>query len=505
LGLQSDWSKWTSSSEQTFQALPPGEYQFQVRARSRSLQVGNESSFTFSVLPPWYISWWASVIYMFIALGFVWVGISWQAMRQRAQLQVLEGLVSKRTEELAKSHNLLEDRVRERTFQLESVNHELTAQIEKGRRIEAQLQESESRYRSIVEVQQESLVRFDFEGKIEFANAIFRKRNGYSADDLIVKNLLDFFHPEDQSRAKEFFLQTFSELSANKFKRLRVVRPDGSIEWEEWNRRTVASSGRQQGCIQAAGRNVTELVNAEMLLREKENTLRHVSRLSMLGEMVANITHEIHQPLGAISNFAFASSKLLDSHSYDAANNLLKWNEQIIQQVARAEVIIRRMGGFARQSDSLPTMASVNTIVRETVDMLAYELSNSRVAVDLDLSDRVPEASLIRIQVEQVLVNLIRNGIDAMRGGDLSNSRFLIATRLEGSEILVSVRDFGPGVDPAMLSQIFQPFQTSKEDGLGLGLAISRSIIEGMNGRIFAENADPGLTVAFTISINKVN
>ncbi len=365
---------------------------------------------------------------------------------------------------------------------------------------EQKLRESELRYRSIVEDQTELIVRFDANGIIEFANGAYMRANGLTPETAVGASIFDSM-PEDEHPRIIAKMQGATQENPAQSDRIRVQHDDGTVEWEDWHGRGLYDAEGNFLCYQAVGRNVTKLLAAEERLREKEEHLRHVSRLSNLGEMVAGITHEIRQPLSSISNFAFAAGKTLESETSQATPKLRHWNQQIVTQVTRADAIIRRLRGFARRSDAEPESVSINTIISDSLVMLKFELKRARVHSTVELSDQVPLIMLERIQIEQVMVNLIRNACDAMQATEPEYRVIITRTEVVGDEIVVSVQDNGPGLPQDQLELVFHPFNTSKAAGLGLGLPISRSIIEECGGRIWAEEAKPGLLVKFALPI----
>ena len=180
---------------------------------------------------------------------------------------------------------------------------------------------------------------------------------------------------------------------------------------------------------------------------------------------------------------------------------LKRWNQDIIAQVERANAIIARLRGFARRSDSIVSPVSINTVAQDSVGMMQFELNLASVSVLQHLDKSLPDASIDRLQIEQVLVNLIRNAYEVLSSSNIPNPIIRLSTRLVDDAIEVCVEDNGPGLEEKELESIFQPFSTTKTEGLGLGLAICRSIIEEHDGRIWAEANHPGLKVKFTIPL----
>ena len=367
--------------------------------------------------------------------------------------------------------------------------------------IEAQqkLRESELRYRSIVEGQSELIMRFDATGRLEFANTAYMRANNIAPDKVTSVTIWDFVQPEDHPRLRAA-VEALAPSNPTERIRLRIVR-DGADYWEDWYGHALYNDDGQFLCVQAVGRDVTKLVQAEDELRKKEALLRHATRLSTLGEMVAVITHELRQPLYSINNFAFACEQQLSRADDELAVKLKSWNQDIIGQVERANAIIARLRGFARRSDSIVSPVSINTVAQESAAMTQFEMNLASVTVLQQLDKSLPDASIDRLQIEQVLVNLIRNAYEALSSANILNPIIRLSTRLVDDAIEVCVEDNGPGLEGEELESVFQPFSTTKTEGLGLGLAICRSIIEEHDGHIWAEPNHPGLKVKFTIPL----
>lgn len=365
--------------------------------------------------------------------------------------------------------------------------------------IEAQqkLRESELRYRSIVEGQNELIMRFDATGRLEFANAAFMQANHIAPEDVTSAFIWHYIQPEDHARVRAI-VEGFDPDKPRERLRLKIIR-DGVDYWEDWFGHALYDDDGKFMCVQGVGRDVTQLVQAEDELRKKEALLRHATRLSTLGEMVAGITHELRQPLYSISNFAFACERLLTDVDDATSQKLKSWNKDIIDQVERANYIIGRLRGFARRSDSVVTRVSINTVARDSVGMLQFELNLASITVEEQLEEKLPDLSMDRLQIEQVFVNLIRNAYESLTSTPVHQPTITVRTQRVADALEVSVEDNGPGLPANELESIFQPFSTSKTEGLGLGLAICRSIIEEHEGHIWAEPNSPGLKIKFTI------
>ncbi|MGB7327916.1 MAG: ATP-binding protein, partial [Rubripirellula sp.] len=501
IGDSEHWSDWTDESEQNFRSLASGDYRFEVRARGADFQLTPVAGIDFHVTPPWFRSSLAFACYGVCLVGLTIGAIQWRTHSTRRRLEALEEVVTERTHDLVEAQETLEQKVQERTTQLSEFNSSLLQQIEARQRTEWELTKSEENYRSIVEDQNELILRFDTKGKIEFANRAYLQANGLTRETLRDTNLFSLI-PETERLGVKDILNSITPNESMRGCRLQVCRPDGTLEWEDWNVRGLFDGKGELICFQTVSRNVTQLLEAEEKLQQKEEQIRHASRLSSLGEMIAGITHEIRQPLSSISNYAFASRKLLEEEDSEAAKKMHHWIGEICNQVERSNAIITSLRGFARRSDNEFGSISLKSIIDDTLAMLRVDFIRSNVQTSVKAIGVVPNVLGDQIQIEQVLVNLIRNSCDALQiltndsGGIIT-----VSVRAIGVEVVVSVEDNGPGVDASKANDLFEPFSTNKREGMGLGLAISRSIIEEHGGRIWIENANPGLVVSFGLPI----
>jgi len=232
--------------------------------------------------------------------------------------------------------------------------------------------------------------------------------------------------------------------------------------------------------------------------------LAHVGRLSTVGEMVAELAHELNQPLAAISTYAQVCERLLQMEGEEAAEDLLSSIQRIDEQARRAAEIIRRLRRFSKKSKPSQQVLDVNHLVRAIAVLVDIEARTSRIDLRFDLAEPIPPVLGDRIQIEQVLANLIRNGIEAM--GTVEDARRVLTVRTRtGDEknVEVAVHDRGSGIPAGMQRQIFDRFFTTKPHGMGIGLPISRSIIESHGGRLWAvSNSDGGTTFKFELPIH---
>jgi two-component system, LuxR family, sensor kinase FixL len=246
----------------------------------------------------------------------------------------------------------------------------------------------------------------------------------------------------------------------------------------------------------AAGQDVTDR-------REAESQLAHVGRLSLMGELLAGISHEINQPLFAIINFATACEKILQADRVDQVDRLREWTRKIAEQATRAAEIIRRLRDFSRKSTPHRSTVKVYDMVMEATGLVASETRAQRIDLQFDIPSEPLKVLADRIQIQQTLVNLLRNAYRALAENPPEDRHVAIHTQVADGFLQFSVRDNGHGFRDVDPEQIFDPFFTTKPDGLGLGLTISRSIVAAHGGRLWAQpNLDRGATFLFTLPVS---
>ena len=236
-------------------------------------------------------------------------------------------------------------------------------------------------------------------------------------------------------------------------------------------------------------------------VRQLERTIEHVHRTSTLGEMAAGIAHEINQPLSAISTYADASLRFLEREhvNRDKLGGAL---EKIGSQARRAGEVIKRMRALANPHGSTREVIPVNEIINDLLELAKLEAKETDAPIRLDLADDLPPVRVDTVQVQQVLLNLIRNGLEAMVKRSQSDAGLRIETRLDGDWVAVCVADHGMGVAPDKAEDIFHPFETSKPGGLGMGLSICSTIIRNHGGRLWYEpNENGGSQFWFTLPV----
>jgi PAS domain S-box-containing protein len=357
---------------------------------------------------------------------------------------------------------------------------------------ELRLRENDAMIRSLVETSRDWIWAIDLDGIHTYCNPAVEAILGYRADELSGASYFDLIHEDDRQQCQ-------TALSAGAFERsgwsglvLRWRHKDGSWRYLESNAVPIVGGKGELLGFRGVDRDVTARFEADQKLSMMESQLAHAGRLSAMGEMTAGIVHEVAQPLFTISNFAHAAENVLDNSAEPDLSDLKKWVAGINSSIKRADEIIRRMRTFARRSESKRSICRINEIVGESVQLVAVDARSVGVKVHQILPEPSLSVKVDRVQIQQVVVNLLRNAFEAMRETERRERDVTIRVEPAGQSICVSVTDTGPGLTLADSQGNFEPFATTKENGLGLGLAISKSIIETHGGELSAESAAAG-------------
>jgi PAS domain S-box-containing protein len=253
------------------------------------------------------------------------------------------------------------------------------------------------------------------------------------------------------------------------------------------------------GYVNIYARDITAVRRAEQESRQHQSELVHVCRLSTMGEVATGMAHELNQPLSAIVNYAKGASRRLQSGVLDTPP-LVEAMRQISAQAQRAGEIIRRLRALVGKQAPIRSVVDLNYLVREVCGFLEFETGKLELRIELDLADGEIPVNVDLVQIEQVLLNLVRNALDALEDKPAHARQLAIFTRVHAGEAVVGVADNGPGIPPERMTHLFDPFYTTKETGMGMGLAISQTIVDDHGGEIRAES-EPGRGTVFHVHL----
>ena len=370
--------------------------------------------------------------------------------------------------------------------------------IEQKQAAEKDLIESEQRYREVVESQTDLMCRFSPNGTLSFVNEAFcryfqRKREALVGSDFF--GLLSTT-VRDGARA-QVGLAIRQDGGCGEWE-CQVAEPGGMVGWQHWRCHAVVGARAALKELQAIGHDITDRKRAE----EANRSLIHASRLAAVGKLTAMVAHEINQPLGAILSNADAAEMLLD-----VADPPLGEIREILSDIRRSdlrahEAIVRIRALLSKREISLEPI-DLNRAIADVLRLTAADLLRRQIAVRSELPPSLPPVSGDLVHLQQVLLNLVANAMDAMRDIPAASRLLAVRTSRDGLDAVeVVVADCGHGIAPDNLPGIFDSFFTTKSDGMGLGLSIARSIVESHGGRIWAENrVGGGAAFHFTVKV----
>jgi PAS domain S-box-containing protein len=316
------------------------------------------------------------------------------------------------------------------------------------------------------------------------------------------ETFFELLHPEDQSRVKQGFEDAVNERTDFAVT-YRIIRPDGMIKHIHSLAHPVFNELGDLSEYVGTVIDITERKKAEEVLAEMQAELERVTRVTTMGELAASIAHEVNQPLGAIVTNGQACLRLisLDSPDNDKLREIV---EHMISDGLRASEVISRIRKMLKKADPEKSRLNINEAIQEVIALTIAELKRNEIRLQIELGRDLPMVLGDRIQLQQVILNLILNGKDAMNAAGWQPRELQITTHgNRNGEVLVEVRDSGTGIDPLDCDRIFDPFFTTKSGGMGLGLSISRTIIESHSGKLWATpNKGIGTTVRFTLPVD---
>ncbi len=419
--------------------------------------------------------------------------------RRRGGWDVIETAGHKQAKaEIKRLNEELEQRVLERTSQLTAVNGELTKEVLQRQRAEEALLRSEAYLAEAQRLTHTGSWAFNATTPLYWSEENcriwgFDPQQGLPDRGMILQRI----HPEDRGRLLEDVQKAVRERRDYAVE-LRIVLPDGAVRYIHGLGHPVFSARGELVEVVGTNMDVTERKRAEEALRQAQADLAHVTRITTMGELTASVAHEIKQPISAALTDARTCLRWLGRDVPDLPE-ACEAASRVVKDVTRAADIISRIGVLFKKGVLQRELVDVNELIREMIVLLRSEANRYSISVDTKLAEDLPRVMADRVQLQQVLMNLMLNGIDAMKattgGGELT-----IKSEPSDGQLVISVCDTGVGLLPEQAEQIFKAFFTTKDNGTGMGLPISRSIVESHGGRLWAAGAPGrGATFQFTL------
>jgi PAS domain S-box-containing protein len=406
--------------------------------------------------------------------------------------------------QVVRGRNELQLRVAERTAELTQLNDNLEREIAKHNQVEAELRQSEA---YLAEAQRlshtGSWAWSPPPGDIRYWSEECYRVQGFDpkGGQPRFEEFFQRVHPDDQARIAEVIERAVREKEEFEFD-YRIIHPGGEIR----DARSVGHPilGPIGDLVEFVGTiiDVTDRRQAEKereRLREAQADLAHVSRMTAMGELTASLAHEVNQPITAAVNGASTCIRWLTREDPDLGE-AREAALGVIRNAKRAADIINRIRSISKKGESKRQLADVSELIREMIALLRSETNRYSISVRTELDPELPKVMADSVQVQQVLMNLIMNGIDAMKDVDRGRELAIRSQWADNRMLMISVSDTGVGLPPQLADRIFDAFFTTKSHGIGMGLRISRSIVESHGGRLWAaDNSPRGASFYFTL------
>jgi two-component system sensor kinase FixL len=368
---------------------------------------------------------------------------------------------------------------------------DLTGELLRERRMR-RLEAHRDYLADLVESSNDAIVAGTMDGRIASWNKAAERMFGYTAGEVVGLSLSVLSPPERRQEAEDNFQRLMAGGDAIHYE-TTLLKKDGTPMLASVAASLVYTRSGEIRGASAIMRDITEQRAAEERFKSLQAELIHLSRWNTMGMMASTLAHELNQPLTAAVNYVRAARRLMDADGSELTR-IGEFLDKAVGETKLAGGIIRSLRDFIDKRETPRSAEDLNHVVNEAISLSGVTASDSATNLEVKLADALPPILINKIQVEQVLLNLIRNAMDAMRGQE--DRKLTIETGPgEPGFVVVSVADSGPGIAPEIASQLFQPFITTKEKGMGVGLTICQSIIEGHGGRIWAAENKPAGTI----------
>ncbi len=396
----------------------------------------------------------------------------------------------KAQEALENAHDELEQKVEERT-------QELIDEIAERKRAEENLR----KLSRAVEQSPAMTIITDLFGNIEYVNARFTEVTGYTFEEVAGETpriLKSGEMPPEEYQAMWNTIAAGKEWRGEMHNR----KKDGQFYWASTSILPITNPNGSVTHFLGISEDITERKQAEAEVQRHRNELAHAGAVNIMGEMATSLAHELNQPLTVISGGAQLCLDKLRS-GQNKPDELVDAMEQVAEQAERANKIVRRVRNFIQNKEHDRIHIDINETIQDVADLLRSDAREHGAVVKLNLDDALPSVVADPFQIQQVILNLVHNGMEAMREIHSSSRHLTIHTSmLRSGAVEITVHDTGSGVSPDPLEQVFDPFFTTNATGLGMGLAISRSIVEAHGGRLWAtSDSKTGTTFHFTLPV----
>ena len=361
------------------------------------------------------------------------------------------------------------------------------------RKNEKDLLQAEQKYRTVADFTYDWEYWQNPDGSLQYVSPSCERICGYSAQDFMANPSLlqDTIVPEDKAVWNEHRCGIPNKMQSDEIQ-FRIQRPDGKIRWIQHVCQTIFDRQGNHLGVRGSNRDVTKRESYKSETRQLKAELAHMDRIVTVSALTSALAHEINQPLAAMRSYAQAALRFMDKDQpeYDSVRKAL---HGIVADNKRAATVINRLRGLVKKETGHWEALEINSIINDVISLINSEIILRKASITLNLHQSVPEVFGDSVQIQQVLINLLTNALDAMGDQPIEARTITISTRPENeSSAFVSISDLGEGIPPEKIKTIFAPFQTTKPKGIGLGLAICKTIMDAHGGKIWADNTPEG-------------
>ncbi len=380
-----------------------------------------------------------------------------------------------------------------------ALSYELVSNAVLASRYAKEIRANEQRWRSLLTEVQLAVIGIDPAGRVNYANPFLERLIGRPAQDLIGKPMASLVQAGDRAELTER-LAAASRTGPRPHSRWDLVCASGAVRSLAWSTVRLNDTDDSYAGLLSIGEDMTERLAAERDLERTRREMERLGRVSMLGELVSALAHELNQPLTAILSNTQAARRFLAMESPDP-HELREILDDIVADDKRAADVIQRLRRMLRKGEVEREHFPIREPIRAVLGLLNGELERLGISVREELDPALPPVDADRVETQQVIMNLLMNAAQALSESPPGQREILICAGCAGADAVVSVEDTGPGISADALARAFEPFYTSRSGGLGIGLAICRRILEAHGGRIWGENTNCGARFSFTLPL----
>ena len=379
----------------------------------------------------------------------------------------------------------------------------LAALTEERNEREDALREREERINLAAGTAHLALWTIDFGRNLSWMNEVGRELFGFSPNEKLSREVfLECVHPEDRERVSEAIDQARNASQPFEIE-YRLQREDGETRWLISRGRYLRNTHGQTSELIGVALDVTRQVRANLDLRQQQLELARLSRVAVMGELTASLAHELNQPLAAIASNAAAARRFLAGAASLDPGSFREILDDIASDARRAGAVIHGIRQFIHKGDETRRLVRLNDVIDEVLQLLHSDVISRAIRVDKQLSSALPAIEADPVQMQQVLINLVVNSLEAMQEMPPERRRIIISSEHANGSARVNVRDFGVGLPKDNPEKVFTHFFSTKPEGMGMGLAIARSIIESHGGELTAESHFDGSRFSFSLPAKK--